>query len=189
MRSSEQRLAHLRYDIQNVDGVYDSSTYHAVMAFQKVHGLSRDGNAGPETNDAIAAASGLPEPMVPFGAPDRIEVDIARQVVFLYKGGELAKIISASSGSGEIFCDNGSCRRAVTPGGDFTVGRRYTGWEKADLGRLYNPLYFNLGIAIHGAESVPGYPASHGCVRIPMTTAEWLPSVVSPGMPVHVLNA
>lgn len=185
----EQRLADLRYDVQNVDGVYDETTYHAVMAFQKVHGLSRDGNSGPETLGVLSKASGLPDPMVPFGSPDRVEVDVERQVVFLYLGGDLAKIISASTGSLEIFCEAGPCRRAVTPNGDFSVTRRFTGWEKGDLGKLYNPLYFNGGIALHGSESVPGYPASHGCVRLPMATAEWLPGVVPNGTAVHVLNA
>ena len=34
------------------------------------------------------------------------------------------------------------------------------------LGGMLNPVYFNYGIAIHGAENVPTAPASHGCVRI-----------------------
>jgi lipoprotein-anchoring transpeptidase ErfK/SrfK len=43
------------------------------------------------------------------------------------------------------------------------------------------------GYAIHGALSVPAEPASHGCVRIPMTAAEWFPQHVAIGTPVHVL--
>ena len=29
-----------------------------------------------------------------------------------------------------------------------------------------NPVYFNYGIAVHGADNVPLEPASHGCVRL-----------------------
>ena len=29
-------------------------------------------------------------------------------------------------------------------------------------------MYFVAGYAIHGNPSVPPYPASHGCVRVPM---------------------
>jgi lipoprotein-anchoring transpeptidase ErfK/SrfK len=32
---------------------------------------------------------------------------------------------------------------------------------------LLNPMYFVGGYAIHGNPSVPPYPASHGCVRVP----------------------
>jgi hypothetical protein len=56
------------------------------------------------------------------------------------------------------------------------------------LGSLYNPVYFNGGIAVHGSRSVPGQPASHGCIRIPMGAAEWFPSAVHIGMPVHVVG-
>ena len=80
-----------------------------------------------------------------------------------------------SSGSDERFCSEGYCRYAVTPRGAYSVYRVASGWETGPLGDLYNPLYFNGGIAFHGAYSVPGYPASHGCVRIPMNAAEWFP--------------
>jgi lipoprotein-anchoring transpeptidase ErfK/SrfK len=37
---------------------------------------------------------------------------------------------------------------------------------------LYYPNYIVGGIAIHGNPSVPVYPASHGCIRIPMFAAK-----------------
>ncbi len=184
----EHRLTELKYDVPSVDGVYDEGTRDAVMAFQKVYGLSRDGNAGPQTLGTMATVTSDPPPMLPNGEPDRVEVDLDRQVAFLYLHGQLAKILSASTGSGEVFCEGGRCRKAVTPTGDYSVYHRVKGWQDGDLGRLYNPLYFNGGIALHGSENVPATPASHGCVRLPMNTAEWLPLVVPNGMPVHVLD-
>ena len=49
------------------------------------------------------------------------------------------------------------------------------------LGGMWNPVYFNFGIAVHGAENVPLEPASHGCVRIPMHISEYFQSMVSLG--------
>ena len=63
----------------------------------------------------------------------------------------------------------------------FHYQRRVTGWRHAPLGLLYNPVYFNGGIAVHGAPSVPNYPASHGCVRIPMHIAQYFPGLVANG--------
>jgi lipoprotein-anchoring transpeptidase ErfK/SrfK len=35
-------------------------------------------------------------------------------------------------------------------------------------------MYFNGGFAVHGSYDIPDYNASHGCVRITPTAAEWL---------------
>ena len=49
-------------------------------------------------------------------------------------------------------------------------------------------MYFNGGIAVHGASSVPNSPASHGCVRIPMHVAEYFQGLVANGEPISVFN-
>ena len=67
--------------------------------------------------------------------------------------------------------------------------RRIDGWRDAPLGRLYNPVYFNGGIAVHGAPSVPNRPASHGCVRIPMSVAEYFPGLVNNGDAIEVFRS
>ena len=183
----EQRLDALHYDVGKVDDVYDQNTAYAVTAFQKVHGLGRTGRATDEVVAALAAAK-APAPLVPNGGENRVEIDIPRQVLFLYKGGSLQKILTVSSGNNQRFCSEGWCRKAVTPGGSFGIYRQGRGWETGPLGSLYNPLYFNGGIAIHGSRSVPAQPASHGCIRIPMSAAEWFPGQVHNGMPVHVVG-
>jgi peptidoglycan hydrolase-like protein with peptidoglycan-binding domain len=183
----ERRLDTLHYDVGAVDDLFDQNTAYAVTAFQKVTGMDRTGRA---TDDVVAAlATATPPPaLVPNGNADRVEVDIPRQVLFLYKGGNLQKILTISSGSNERFCSEGYCRKAVTPGGSFGIYRQAGGWETGPLGSLYNPQYFNGGIAIHGAQSVPASPASHGCIRIPMGAAEWFPGQVYQGMAVHVVG-
>ena len=184
----ERKLDTLRYDVGAVDDSYDRVTAHAVMAFQKVHGFGRTGRATDDVLAAVEGTQGTPPPLVPGGSPDRVEVDIPRQVLFLYRGGSLARILPVSTGSNQRFCSQGWCRRAVTPGGSFAVYRQGRGWEHGPLGSLYKPAYFNGGVAIHGATSVPAYPASHGCVRIPMNAAEWLPGQIGMGTPVFVIG-
>lgn len=61
----------------------------------------------------------------------------------------------------------GVCGNSWTPGGVYTVDRKVEGVRESRLGGLLNPVYFNYGIAVHGAYQVPDYPISHGCVRIP----------------------
>ncbi len=180
-----------RYDINVADGAFGDQTFHAVMAFQKANGLARTGRVGSQTLDALRAGV-TPAPIVPDGGPDRIEVSLPKQYLALYRGGELVRILSISSGNGKPFCtldpETGeqACDTAITPPGSFRISRRVIGWRESKLGLLYNPLYFNGGIAVHGAPSVPGSPASHGCVRIPMVSADFIPTVAPNGMPVYV---
>jgi len=183
----EQRLTALRFDTGTVDGLFDAATGSAVMAFQKVYGLPRTGRATADVLAKLPSAA-VPGPLVRGGGSTKVEVDLRRQVLFLYQGGSLFRILPVSTGNGKRFCVDGSCATAVTPGGSFRVTRRISGWRTSRLGRLYNPLYFNGGIAIHGSSSVPAYPASHGCVRIPMSAAGWLPSRVPNGTAVYVVG-
>ena len=186
-------LQNLKYDISDTGGSFGDQTYHAVMAFQKVNGLSRTGRVSDAALAAMRTAV-EPDPMLPSGGADRIEIDLAKQYLALYKEGALVKLLSISSGSGKDFCvldpetNKTACDKAVTPGGSFRIRSRIIGWRESKLGLLYNPLYFNGGIAIHGAPSVPGSPASHGCVRIPMISAEWFPDAVTNGTPVYVFG-
>jgi peptidoglycan hydrolase-like protein with peptidoglycan-binding domain len=174
----EQHLADLRYNVGPIDGNIDSDSASAIMAFQKVHGLPRTGELTGDVATAIMGASGFPAPLVPNSDANKVEVDLTRQVLFLYEGGSLSKIIPVSSGTAST----------PTPTGSYKIIRRATGWETSDLGRLYNSQYFVGGYAIHGSPSVPNYPASHGCIRLPMSVAEWFPDHVSLGTPVYVLG-
>ena len=46
--------------------------------------------------------------------------------------------------------------------------------------------YFTGGFAFHEYPDVPGYPASHGCVRIAAPFAPYLYEFASYGTPVHM---
>jgi len=181
----QQRLDALHYWVGTPDGVFDQDTVYAVQAFQKVKGMARTGRATDDVLKAMESAT-TPAPLVPGGEPNRIEVDIPRQVLFLYEGNSVSKILPVSTGSMERFCSEGYCRIAGTPTGAFKVYRQDSGWNEGPLGSLYNANFIVGGIAIHGATSVPATPASHGCIRIPMSAAEWFPSKARIGTPVYV---
>jgi lipoprotein-anchoring transpeptidase ErfK/SrfK len=123
---------------------------------------------------------------VPRGAAV-LDVDISSQTMRIYKGGKLYRTVPISSGSGKRYCEKGKCGTAVTPRGTFRIYNYIRGWRIAPLGKLYNPLYFRGGYAIHGGR-LPGYPASHGCVRVSYSTANWLPSVAGVGSIVKIHN-
>jgi len=61
-----------------------------------------------------------------------------------------------------------------TPVGRFAISRKVPGYDPSPLGVLYKPMYFYGGYAIHGNPSVPPYPASHGCIRVPNFVADRL---------------
>lgn len=170
----QTRLTALRYDVGGVDGIFGPSTHHAVVAFQKVNGLVRDGIVGPRTWAA------LDRPVVPkprYTHPGySVEADLTRQVLYLAKGGSVVRILDASSGKAST----------PTPTGNWTVQRRIDGWRQSDLGLLWRPNYFYRGYAVHGATSVPTYPASHGCVRVPVPAMNRLWTTIRIGTPVHV---
>ncbi|HEX6596128.1 MAG TPA: L,D-transpeptidase, partial [Acidimicrobiales bacterium] len=86
----------------------------------------------------------------------------------------------------KIFAVSSGTADTPTPTGDYRIYSQSTGWETSRLGRLYNSQYFVGGYAVHGSLSVPNYPASHGCVRLTMSAAEWFPGHVGIGVPVHV---
>jgi lipoprotein-anchoring transpeptidase ErfK/SrfK len=187
VRALQERLVALHYDPGPLDGKYGGGLASAVMAFQKVAGMPRNGRATLDVLAAVAAATD-PAPLLPDGGPTRVEVDFRRQVLFFWKDGALARIIPVSTGNGRKYCAEGICGVAVTPSGSFRIERRIKGQRKSYLGVLYDPLYFYGGYAIHGSPSVPGYPASHGCVRIPMHVSRWMFDNLANRTPVYLIG-
>ncbi|SBT40941.1 L,D-transpeptidase family protein [Micromonospora auratinigra] len=170
----QRRLTALHYDVGGVDGDFGPSTYHAVVAFQKINRLTRDGIVGPRTWAALDHPV-TPKPRYTHTGWS-LEADLTRQVLYLARGGSVVRVLDASSGK----------TSTPTPTGDYTVQRRIDGWRRSDLGLLWRPNYFYRGYAVHGATSVPAYPASHGCVRVPIPAMNRLWPTIGVGVPVHV---
>jgi hypothetical protein len=162
---------------------------------QKLKDLPITGVIGAAEVDALNHFT-YPEPLEPGGEPNRTEVDVTRQVLTLFHDGQPRLLTTASTGSGESYCYDQPlvnptervCEVATTPSGRFAYYLHRSGWDEGVLGGLYNPFYFNGGIAVHGYQSVPIGPASHGCVRIPMHIADYFPSLVHNGDAVYVFG-
>jgi peptidoglycan hydrolase-like protein with peptidoglycan-binding domain len=170
----QRRLVALRYDVGAIDGIFGYSTHHAVVAFQKVNGLVRDGIVGPRTWGALNAPV-IPRPRYSHSGYG-VEVNLTKQVLYLTRQGAVVRILNASSGTA----------RTPTPRGNFTVLRRIDGWRQSSLGLLWRPNYFYRGYAVHGSTSVPSYPASHGCVRVTVPAMNRLWSILRISTPVHI---
>lgn len=192
----ENRLDQLRFNVGKKDGKYDYMLVDAVLAFQKQQGLPRSGRADQPTLDRLANVTSIGNPWVPHGEPTRVEVDLQRQAIQIYKDGMLLRVVGVSSGNNQHYCVKANpekkisayCDKAITPGGTFRAERKISGTHVSPLGELYNPIFFNAGIALHGSNSVPAQPASHGCVRVPRQDDPWLFKNVDLGTAVYVLN-
>jgi putative peptidoglycan binding protein/L,D-transpeptidase-like protein len=166
----QRRLHELGYEVQGADGQFGQETHHAVVAFQKVNRLARDGVVGPVTRKALEHPR-IPRPRSTKGG-FHVEADLTLQVVYLVRDGRIQEILDASSASGQSYTVGGDVRLAVTPLGNFQIQRKIDAWRKSKLGLLYRPAYFTGGYALHGAYSVPPFPASHGCIRITITAMD-----------------
>jgi hypothetical protein len=180
----QQQLRDLGYLLGAADGVKGQQTTAAVMAFQRVNGLSVDGIVGPQTLGALRAPAA---PQLRGGPATRVEVDLTRQLAHVVRDGTRVVTLHVSSGNGSPYPSaTGGTAYGNTPIGEFRVERTIVGTRVSRLGTLYDPLYFHGGYAIHGSASVPSSPASHGCVRVTMADARWLIANVPIGTPVHL---
>jgi PKD repeat protein len=142
---------------------FDSRLLDAVYAFQKVQDLPRTGVVGA----AVWRRLGSPRVPVPhyMQPASHIEIDKPHQVLYIVRGGKIALIVPVSTAG---------LPGRFTPVGRFSIYRKVTGFDPSPLGTLFDPMYFTGGYAIHGNPSVPPFPASHGCVRVPMWIAPYL---------------
>ncbi|MEV4703509.1 L,D-transpeptidase family protein [Actinoplanes sp. NPDC049316] len=167
----QRRLTELGYWNGKPDGNFGSQTQQAVFALQKAAGLGRDGVVGPKTQKALDRGV-RPEAKSTSGRV--IEINKKRQLLMLVTDGEVTEVFNTSTGSNQHYEQEGRTYLADTPSGKFRVSRQIDGWRNAPLGLLWRPKYFNGGIAVHGANSVPPYPASHGCARLSISAMNYL---------------
>lgn len=165
VRALEGRLQELGYRLLGVDRRYTNTTADAVRAFNKVQRRTRVGSVSESTWRALAAPI-RPRPRSSIKGY-HIEVDQTKQVLYRVRRGRVITVVHVSTGAG-----------GATRDGTYRFFRRVNGYSP---NRLYYPVYFDGLRAIHGWPSVPTYPASHGCVRVPMWTAKWLSQKVDLG--------
>ncbi|MGI9584595.1 MAG: L,D-transpeptidase, partial [Acidimicrobiia bacterium] len=150
-------------------------------------GLQRDSIVGPEVEGRLANPTGAGPKHSDVGP--RVEVDLDRQIMFVIDAVGNVTTINVSTGSGKQYQSAEAGKGIVTahtPTGEFVIQRSIDGNRKAPLGTLYRPLYFDGGWAIHGNPHVPGYPASHGCVRTANWDQDFVWTVMADGDPVWI---
>ncbi|WP_240795908.1 L,D-transpeptidase family protein [Yimella sp. RIT 621] len=157
------------YWLGTPDGSFGLLTQQATYALQKAHGRARTGYV-----DQALWDSGLPKVRATSRLKlDGIEVDLAKQLLMVVRGGVVQVALNTSTGNGERFRYYNGWATAITPKGTFRVFRKSTtetstnSWVTGPLGSMYKPRFFtSSGVAIHGSTSIPPYPASHGCCRL-----------------------
>ncbi len=210
-----------------ITGVFDLATQYAVFAFHKIVGPAhpdprialQEWLADPPPGDWTEQDWDMleafePRPPKPRAdQPNRVEVDVGHQVMYLIVGDEVDAIIPVSTGrgTGERGCRtvDGCGNRNVTPrtellpeGSVFYTEHAYgSGWSPLPAGwSIYKAIFYRgqygeWNYGLHGYRSVPNYPASHGCTRLTLWDMDYLRPTVARGapdskvwvgMPIHV---
>lgn len=185
IKEAERRLAELGYWTGAVDGVFDHGSRAALIAFQKWEGRRITGKL---TRNELEEIRESEPPKARELGYEHVEVDLDRQVLLLVDEEGAVRVLPVSTGSGKEFISEGQTSVAYTPRGRFVVYDKTFGWEDGVLGSVYYANYISGGVAIHGYESVPTKPASHGCIRIPMFAARQVSKLLPLGTIVLVYD-
>jgi hypothetical protein len=109
-----------------------------------------------------------------------IVVSLSQQIAYVFRGGTLIGVSTVSTGRAGN----------ETPTGSFPILQK----NRDHRSNLYDdaPMPFMQrltwdGIALHAGE-IPGHPASHGCVRLPLAFARQLFAVTRLGAKVHITD-
>lgn len=213
----QERLVDLGFDPGPVDGIYGTLTTQSVWAFEKlVLKTPRTEATGAITAESWDLLRDPELAITPRrstnGQADHTEVYLPEQVLIAFQKDKPALISHISSGetnpdgTPKEYCETATydtdsqgreleepvtkqiCALSKTPGGVFTYDRQVKGKRVSPLGGMWDPVYFNYGIAVHGAENVPNRPASHGCVRLPLHISAYFQDVVDVGERILVWN-
>jgi hypothetical protein len=121
------------------------------------------------------------EPKAASTGPVFLVIDLTRQRILLYRGGVPIAASTISTGT----------EGRETPTGMFTILQK----EVVHRSRTYDdaPMPYmqrltSKGVAMH-AGNLPGYPASHGCIRLPKAFAKLLYGITELGTPVTITDA
>ena len=167
-KEAERKLNDLGYWTGPVDGVLDTATKSALIAFQKWEGRPITGKLTAGELEAIRKGSA---PQARDLGYEHVEIDVDRQILMFVSDDDRVRVLPVSTGSDKEYLDDGQTSVAYTPRGRFVVYDKTFGWEDGQIGSVYYANYISGGVAIHGYLSVPTQPASHGCIRIPMFAA------------------
>jgi hypothetical protein len=110
--------------------------------------------------------------------PERVIISLTDQLAYLYRGNTLVAVATISTGRFDKPSPTGIF--AVLDKKPFYRSRKYDNAPMPWMQRIDQ-----YGIALHGGYN-PGYPASHGCIRLPLAFAKKLYTVTGVGTPVYI---
>ena len=144
--------------VSPLNGELDDATRRAVLAWRKVNDWAHNGSPTPGMFRKVFNGEGAYKPR--YRHPARhVEGDIGHQVLVLIEDKKPVQIYTTSTGKPST----------PTVQGKFRFYRQEPGTNNVGM---YYSSYFYGGYAIHGYPSVPAtYPASHGCLRVPIPDA------------------
>ena len=157
VRLLQSRLANLRYAVSR-SGHFDASTGRAVVAYRKMRGWSRIGVASRDVIRGLVAGKGAFKAKYPAHGK-HVEADLSRQVLVLLRGRKVDRIYTTSSGKS---LDADGARPLQGLPALVRHQRARDGALELLHRRLRDP---RLRI------DVPTFPASHGCLRVPVPNA------------------
>jgi L,D-transpeptidase catalytic domain len=130
---------------------------------------------------ALDAGEFVWQPELSAGGSVEIVVSVPQQIAYVYRGNTLIGRTTVSTGR----------PGHDTPRGRFEILEK----RREHYSNLYNnaPMPFMQrltwdGIALHAGQ-IPGRPASHGCVRLPLEFSRLLFGVTTVGATVHIIDA
>lgn len=141
-------------------GTYDSGTGLAVDAYHRLLGWGTSQSMDARTITYLLDGRGA----YPVRFPQQgrhAEADLSHQLLALIDGSHVQAIFPISSGKPST----------PTIQGSYRVYYRSPGYNSEGM---YYSDYFIRGYAIHGYNPAPDYPASHGCLRLPIVDAIWV---------------
>jgi len=152
----QQRLAALHFYIPQT-GVYDQGTGLAVDAYHRLLRRGFSQSLDGATISSLLNGVGAFKVLHPRDG-NHAEGDLSNQLLALIRGSSVVAIYPISSG------------KPSTPTvlGHFSVYERTPGYLPDGM---YYSDFFIGGYAIHGYDPAPDYPASHGCMRLPIVDA------------------
>jgi L,D-transpeptidase catalytic domain len=119
-----------------------------------------------------------------------VKIKLAEQKAYFYKGGQLVGISQLSTGREGLGTPSGSYSiiqkdqaHVSSQYGDYVDSAGNVVVPNVDVGKDFMRIVG--GIGMH-AGYLPGYPASHGCIRMPEFMAENFFKSVSTGTPVTI---
>lgn len=168
----QRSLASLHYAVP-LSGVFESGTGNALLAYRKVVGMNRVATSDAAVFRGLLRRRGSFHVRYPHDGR-HVEADLSKQVLAeIAPGGKVFRVYTISSGKPSTPTVLGRFRVYLKTPGTNSEGMVYSN-------------YFIRGYAIHGYAEVPTYPASHGCLRLPIEDAIPVYSWVRVGTPVDV---